>query len=122
MDSFKRKLGMFKVIGIAVILLLLCLIALHLFAVYRGLSSMKKLRTQTIEYVEEKIETYDNYRANDKTKSLVHLLDKTLAIVHNLEHDEFFYAKNRTNLLVLFLLNYKFINKKEQFKTTLSPY
>lgn len=94
MDSFKRKLGMFKVIGIAVILLLLCLIALHLFAVYRGLSSMKKLRTQTIEYVEEKIETYDNYRANDKTKSLVHLLDKTLAIVHNIEHDEFFYAKN----------------------------
>ena len=94
MDSFKRKLRVFKISGIVVLVLLLCLAALHLLLVYRGLTSIEKIRVQTIEYIEEKVETYDNYRANDKTKSLVHLLDKALAIVHNLEQDELFYVKN----------------------------
>ena len=49
---------------------------LSLIHIYRGLTSIEKIRVQTIEYIEEKVETYDNYRANDKTKSLVHLLDK----------------------------------------------
>lgn len=93
MDSFKRKLRVFKISGIVVLVLLLCLAALHLLLMYRGLASIEKIRVQTIEYIEEKVETYDNYRANDKTKSLVHLLDKALSIVHNLEQDESFYVK-----------------------------
>ena len=75
-----------------VALLILGMTVIHLTSVYHGLATTEKLKAQTIEYVKEKLETYDNYRANDRTKSLVRLLDKTLVMVHDLEHEEDFFA------------------------------
>lgn len=54
------------------------------------LQRRRDLKKEQREYVIEKLETYDNYRANDRTKSLVRLLDKTLGIIHNLEYEKDF--------------------------------
>lgn len=92
MDTARKKIRKFKSAIFALALLIFGMVALHLIAVYRGLASVEKTRNLTMEYIEEKIETYDNYKSNDRTKSLVRLLDKTLGVAYNLEHDEFFYS------------------------------
>ena len=59
------------------------LIMLHYTFLDAGLDSVEKICGQTIENAKEKLETYDNYSANDETKSLVRLLDKTTELGNN---------------------------------------
>lgn len=95
---------------LTVAVLILSMIVLHVTFVYYGLAATERLRAQTLKYVKEKLETYDNYRANDRTKSLVRLLDKTLVVIHNLGHEEDFdiqsieayaYEQHLTGVIVL---------------------
>ena len=48
----------------------------------------EKTSQQSIEYAKEKLETYNNYAANDETKSLVRLLDKTRSFGHYISMKE----------------------------------
>lgn len=41
--------------------------------------------SNTENYVRKRLETYDNYQNNDKTKSLICLADKTVEAAHRLE-------------------------------------
>lgn len=79
-----------RVILLTVAILLLGMAVIHVTSVYNGLAKAERLKERTTEYVIEKLETYDNYRANDRTKSLVRLLDKTVGIIHNLEYEKDF--------------------------------
>ena len=79
-----------RVILLTVAILLLGMAVIHVTSVYNGPAKAERLKERTTEYVIEKLETYDNYRANDRTKSLVRLLDKTLGIIHNLEYEKDF--------------------------------
>ena len=94
MDNMGEKSGTRRVVRLAAIILILCIVAIQLLSVHYGLKTTAKLKEQTVEYAKEKLETYDNYRANDMTKSLVRLLDKTLAAIHNLEYEKDFYAQS----------------------------
>lgn len=77
-----------RVILLTVAILLLGMAVIHVTSVYKGLAKVERLKKRTTEYAIEKLETYDNYRANDRTKSLVRLLDKTLGIIHNLKSEK----------------------------------
>ncbi len=110
MYSMEKKSGTHKIVRLTVAVLIFCMMVFHIVFVYYGLAATEKLRKQTLEYVKEKLETYDNYRANDRTKSLVRLLDKTLAVIHNLEHEDDFdiqsieayaYEQHLTGIIVL---------------------
>ena len=94
MDNKGEKSGTRRVVRLAAIILILCMVAIQLLSVHYGLAATAELKEQTVEYAKEKLETYDNYRANDMTKSLVRLLDKTLAAIHNLEYEKDFYAQS----------------------------
>lgn len=94
MDNMGEKSGTRRVARLAAIILILCMVAIQLLSVHYGLEATAELKEQTVEYAKEKLETYDNYRANDMTKSLVRLLDKTLAAIHNLEYEKDFYAQS----------------------------
>lgn len=94
MDNMGEKSGIRRVARLAAIILILCMVAIQLLSVHYGLEATAELKEQTVEYAKEKLETYDNYRANDMTKSLVRLLDKTLAAIHNLEYEKDFYAQS----------------------------
>lgn len=92
-DSIGKKSETRRVVRMIAALLIPGMIVIHLTSVHQGLASTEKLKVQMVEYVKEKLETYDNYRTNDRTKSLVRLLDKTLVMVHNLEHEDDFFAQ-----------------------------
>ena len=109
-DSTEKKTGARGVVMLTVAVLILSMTALHVVFVYYGLAVTERLRTRTFKYVKEKLETYDNYRANDRTKSLVRLLDKTLVVIHNLEHEDdsdiqsiaaYAYEQHLTGVIVL---------------------
>lgn len=109
-DSTEKKTGARGVVMLTVAVLILSMTALHVVFVYYGLAVTERLRTRTFKYVKEKLETYDNYRANDRTKSLVRLLDKNLVVIHNLEHEEdsdiqsiaaYAYEQHLTGVIVL---------------------
>ena len=81
---FRRK----KEMIILVLLFFVILIGGHKTMVGMGLNYAETLGDQSIQYAKEKLETYDNYRANDRTKSLVRLLDKTVEFANNLEQNK----------------------------------
>ena len=110
MDSTEKKSRACGVAMLTAAVLILGMIILHVVFLNYGLAGTEKLRAQTVKYVKEKLETYDNYRANDRTKSLVRLLDKTLVVIHNLGHEESFdiqsieayaYEQHLTGIIVL---------------------
>lgn len=94
MDDMGKKSERRRIVRLNIALLILGMTIIHLVSVYLGLKDVGKLKSATLEYAKEKLETYDNFRSNDETKSLVRLLDKTLVVVHNLEHEEDFYAQS----------------------------
>ena len=61
------------------------LFGLHHVMVNLGLNNADKVSNQTVEYVKKKLETYNNYLSNDRTKSLVRLLDKVTAFTEILD-------------------------------------
>ncbi len=63
---------------------------------YYKLKNTEKLSSDTIKYAKEKLETYDNYQANDETKSLVRLLDKTTELAKNMNSHEYTDAELNT--------------------------
>ena len=48
----------------------------------------EKTSQRSIDHAKEKLETFNNYSANDETKSLVRLLDKTVAFSHYMVMEE----------------------------------
>ena len=63
---------------------------------YYKLKNTEKLSSDTIKYAKEKLETYDNYQANDETKSLVRLLDKTTELAKNMNSHQYTDAELNT--------------------------
>ena len=63
------------------------LFGLHSVFSNMGLDNADRISGQTIGYVKEKLETYDNYLSNDRTKSQVLLLDKVTAFTEILNQE-----------------------------------
>lgn len=63
------------------------LLGLHHIMTNMGLDNADRVCDQTIRYVKEKLETYNNYLSNDRTKSLIHLLDKVTAFTEILKQE-----------------------------------
>ena len=63
------------------------LFGLHHIMCNMGLDNAERVSDQTISYAKEKLETYNNYLSNDRTKSLVHLLDKVSAFAEILKQE-----------------------------------
>lgn len=83
----KRKINISiktKIVGCLIVVFMIILFINHKIFSAMGLRSTVKLSNDTIRYAKEKLETYDNYQANDETKSLVRLLDKTTELAKNL--------------------------------------
>lgn len=76
-----------RVLTLLLLLFLVILIGGHKIMVGMGLKNAETISDQSIQYIKEKLETYDNYRANDETKSLVRLLDKTMVFAKNMQQN-----------------------------------
>ena len=70
---------------IAVFFILLC--GLYHIMTNMGLGNADRISDQTVSYVKEKLETYNNYLSNDRTKSLVRLLDKVTVFTEILDQE-----------------------------------
>ena len=68
-----------KAIMILIAGFFILIFGLHHIMVNMGLRNADRVSSRTIGYVKEKLETYNNYLSNDRTESLVHLLDKVSA-------------------------------------------
>ena len=75
--NVKKPVRLGIVAFIAVFFLLL--FGLHHIMTNLGLNKADKVSNETVGYVKEKLETYNNYLSNDRTKSLVRLMDKVTA-------------------------------------------
>ena len=77
-----------KIVIISLVLLFFALLlSLHHIMSDMGVNRAERISNQTIEYVKLKLETYDNYIANDETKSLVRLLDKLTVFADILKNE-----------------------------------
>ena len=76
-----------KVIVILIAGFVALLLGLHYIMSNMGLNNAEKVSEQTIGYAKEKLETYNNYTSNDRTKSLVRLLDKVSAFTEILKQE-----------------------------------
>ena len=88
MEKQKRRSGEFRWIFFAAVGFVILLILMNRIFVYVSISNMEAAGDETIEYVKERLETYENYQANDRTKSLVRLLDKTREFVRDLRNGD----------------------------------
>lgn len=75
--NVKKPVRLGIVAFIAVFFLLL--FGLHHIMTNLGLNKADEVSNETVGYVKEKLETYNNYLSNDRTKSLVRLMDKVTA-------------------------------------------
>ncbi len=75
----KRK----KVIVLLVILFFVLLLTNHRIMVNIGLKNAEKVNTQTIEYVMQKLSTYDNYRENMQAEGYLRVNGITLYSIFN---------------------------------------
>lgn len=74
------KIPIIKKIIIALIAgFFLLLFGLHYIMTNMGLDNADRVSDQTITYIKEKLETYDNYLSNNRTESMFHILDKISA-------------------------------------------
>lgn len=83
------KMSRKKIVAWMMAILVIILIALHYIFVKVGIDDTERICSKTIDNAKEKLETYDNYIANDETKSLVRLLDKTTEFANNLCDTDF---------------------------------
>ena len=79
------KKPMKKVILGLIVGFFILLFGLHHIMANMGLDNASRVSEQTVGYVKDKLETYNNYQANDRTKSLVRLLDKVTAFTEILD-------------------------------------
>ena len=70
-----------------ILLFFVLLLSLHRIMSNMGVNRAEQISNQTIAYVKLKLETYDNYIANDETKSLVRLLDKLTVFADILKNE-----------------------------------
>ena len=78
-----------KIVIVAMIILFVVLVLLlHRIMSDMGVNRAEKISEQTVEYTKLKLETYDNYMANDETKSLVRLLDKITVFADILKNEK----------------------------------
>lgn len=82
-----RKKPMKKVIAGLIAGFFILLLGLHHIMTNMGLDNADRVCNQTIRYVKEKLETYNNYLSNDRTKSLIRLLDKVTAFTEILKQE-----------------------------------
>ena len=103
------KMSRKKIVAWMMAILVIILIALHYIFVKVGIDDTERICSKTIDNAKEKLETYDNYIANDETKSLVRLLDKTIEFANNLcdtdftsvDLDEYVTQQRMTGIIVL---------------------
>lgn len=76
--AVKRSI-LLAVILIAIIVVLYFVFLQHVY------NQCENSFSNTENYVRKRLETYDNYQNNDKTKSLIRLADKTVEAAHRLE-------------------------------------
>ena len=76
-----------KVVELLLAGFFLLLFGLHAVMTNMGLDDTQQLSDDTITYVKDKLETYNNYLANDRTKSLVRLMDKVTAFTEILKQN-----------------------------------
>lgn len=74
-----------KIIVVLILGFFVLLLGLHWIMSNMGLNNAEKISEQTIRYAKEKLETYNNYMSNDRTKSLVRLMDKMSAFTEILK-------------------------------------
>lgn len=60
------------------------------FGIFTGydMSRIGKIADETLDFMQERVKQYDNYKNNDKVKSLYRLADKTLELSQRLEEKE----------------------------------
>lgn len=85
-----------KIVACLILIFMIILLVNHRIFLAMGLKNTEKLSSDTIKYAKEKLETYDNYQANDETKSLVRLLDKTTELAKNMNSHEYTDAELNT--------------------------
>ena len=78
--SIKKKVVVLLIAGFFVLLF-----GLHFIMKNMGLNQAERACDQTINFTKSKLETYDNYLSNDRTKSLVRLMDKVTAFTEILK-------------------------------------
>ena len=81
--SGEFRWGVFAAVGLVMFLLLMNRIFTNV-----SIRDAETAGEDTVSYVKERLETYENYQANDRTKSLVRLLDKTREFVRDLGEDD----------------------------------
>ena len=84
----KRQSGEFRWVVFAAVGLVVFLLLMNRIFTYVSIRDAETAGEDTVSYVKERVETYENYQANDRTKSLVRLLDKTREFVRDLGEDD----------------------------------
>lgn len=75
------------VIAVMILMFIVLVLGLHRIMSDMGVNRAERISEQTVEYTKLKLETYDNYMANDETKSLVRLLDKITVFADILKNE-----------------------------------
>lgn len=76
-----------NVLFFAIMICFICTTFFHIFFIRDAIHSTKKIEMQTITFVKDKLKMYENFQANDRTKSLVRLMDKTTGLANNLKNE-----------------------------------
>jgi len=82
MKTMFKKVTWKRILGFLVVLFTILVVVNDQFMDELAQREAEKTSQQSIDYAKEKLETFNNYAANDETKSLVRLLDKTTAFGH----------------------------------------
>ena len=66
------------------------LLGIVCFVVFTGYDRMKieKIADETLDFMQDRVKKYDDYKNNDKVKSLYRLADKTLELDQRLEEKD----------------------------------
>ena len=66
------------------------LLGIVCFVVFTGYDRMKieKIADETLDFMQDRVKKYDDYKNNDKVKSLYRLADKTLELEQRLEEKD----------------------------------
>ena len=85
MQKQKRQSGEFRWVVFAAVGLVMFLLLMNRIFTNVSIRDAETAGEDTGSHVKERLETYENYQANDRTKSLVRLLDKTRELVRDPE-------------------------------------
>ena len=84
MERLDRKYKRILLFTLCIVLLILSIAGTYLIFAQRGLKNAEKTFEKTEKYAQGKIIAYENYQINDRTKSLMRLVDKTIEASRNL--------------------------------------